>query len=149
MCVCVHIGDSITPFCPIGTKRCNGVSNPPVKYRVLFRLYLRRRVVILLLTVIRYTWVITRKWYYPKPPCLNPLSPWVINFCHYLLYVLGGVYTRCIKKKKPNERDLYKMYQKEKTERAKAKFGSVLSHLTHRLGKTHTISTRSHAVSAK
>ena len=34
--VCVHIGDSITPFCPIGTKRCNGVSNPPVKYRVLF-----------------------------------------------------------------------------------------------------------------
>ena len=47
----------------------------------------------------------------------------------------GGVYTRCIKKKKPNERDLYKMYQKEKTERAKAKFGSVLSHLTHRLGK--------------
>ena len=41
------------------------------------------------------------------------------------------------------------MYQKEKTERAKAKFGSVLSHPTRRLGKTHTISTRSHAVSAK
>ncbi|CAH0367079.1 unnamed protein product [Pelagomonas calceolata] len=32
---------------------------------------------------------------------------------------------------------------------AKAKFGSVLSHLTRRLGKTHTISTPSHAVSAK
>ena len=113
-------------------------------------LHLRRRVVILL-TVIRYTWVITKKWYYPKAPCLNPLSPWVINFCHYLLYVLGGVYTRCIKKKKPNERDLYKMYQKEKTERAKAKFGSVLSHLTRRLGKTHTVSesTLRHAVSAK
>jgi hypothetical protein len=30
---------------------------------------------------------------------------------------------------------LYKMYQKEKTERAKAKFGSVLSHLTRRLGR--------------
>ena len=41
------------------------------------------------------------------------------------------------------------MYQKEKTERAKAKFGSVLSHLTRRLGKTHTFSTRFHAVSAK
>ena len=27
------------------------------------------------------------------------------------------------------------MYQKEKTERAKAKFGSVLSHLTRRLGR--------------
>ena len=27
------------------------------------------------------------------------------------------------------------MYQKEKTERAKAKFGSVLSHLTRRLGQ--------------
>jgi hypothetical protein len=55
----------------------------------------------------------------------------------YKMYIT--VYTRAkrIKKKKANER--------------RQNFGSVLSHLTRRLGKTHTVSesTLRHAVSAK